>query len=118
VRGIRVGAAALAVALVLVAAVWLLPRDGHLPPGRSADFFARKVTWAQGSTLHHGDRTCDVSPSVVHDVEPTSYGVFLRVVRPAHSDRAGDWVLYDGRTQTPVPGTVYDVEVSPDGRYA
>ena len=121
-RSWRVALTAVAVAAVLsgVALVRASGGSGHLhvADGGGTDFFARDVLWAQDSTIHHGDRTYDVSPLMVRTLRPTRHGVFLEAARGRGLDVRTSWVFFDGRTWTPVPGDVRDVVVSQDGEKA
>ena len=115
-------AAVVAAVLVAIAGAALGPRLVRrevLPAGGdTVDFFEREVTWAQGSTLHHGDRSFDVSPLVVHALRPSRHGIFLQVSDIPAFEEPTRWVLFDGRRTTSVPGDVDDVAVAPDGEHA
>jgi len=117
-----VAGAVVAAVLVAIAGASLGPRLLHrevLPArGGTVDFFEREVTWAQGSTLHHGSRSFDLTPLVVHALRPSRHGIFLQVTDTDAFEAPTRWVLYDGRRTTPVPGDVDDVAVSPDGEHA
>src|SRR4051794_2293257 len=110
-----VGAMAVAVLAVSASA-----RHRELFPAGSAavGFFDREVTWAQGSTIHHGDQDFDVAPLIVHALRPPRHGVFLRVSDTAAADNQSRWVLFTGRDMLAVPGQVDDVTVAPSGEYA
>lgn len=111
--------AAVLVAIVGAALGARLVHREVLPAGGDAvDFFDREVTWAQGSTLHHGSSSFDLAPLVVHALRPSRHGIFLRVSDTPAFEAPTRWVLYDGRRATPVPGDVDDVIVSPDGQHA
>lgn len=111
--------AAVLVAIVGAALGPRLVRREVLPArGDTVDFFEREVTWAQGSTLHHGDRSFDVSPLVVHALRPSRHGIFLQVSDIPAFEEPTRWVLFDGRRAASVPGDVDEVAVSPDGEHA
>jgi hypothetical protein len=109
---LAVGGAVLTVAFALPA-----PHRDVLPGG-GPDFLDRKVTWAQGSTIHYGNRTFDVAPLVVHALRPSRNGLFLEVSDTARFDASTRWILFDGGQTTAVPGDVKDVVVAPSGNYA
>lgn len=121
----KVLGATAAVAVLLLGAV-LLPRalgggraahdPVRLPPG-TPRFAGDEVTWAQGSTIHYGEQTFDLSPWLVRSMLRTSYGFVVEVSETWGFDVPTRTKLYDGSTLTDLPGDIRSSEVSPDGRY-
>ena len=93
--------------------------DRLLPPGDTR-FAEPRLTWAQGRTLHYGDRRfVDVVERDILGLLRTPSGFFLRVA----SDDDGlheydDVVHWDGVVLTKVSAAISSFEVSADGRYA
>ncbi|MGZ8743119.1 MAG: hypothetical protein ACXWXO_09370, partial [Nocardioides sp.] len=110
-----VSVAVLVVGVILVPRVLGGPRV-ELPAGTPA-FAADGVTWAQGSTIHHAEKTYDVTPCLVRSMVRTSYGFVLEVTEKWGFDEPTHTKWYDGSTLTDLPGDIRSVKVSPDGRY-
>jgi hypothetical protein len=112
-------AAALAVAAVVLA-VPLFERYAARPelPTAPDRFDVGAVTWAQGSTLHHGMQDYDLGPHIVRRMTTSPHGFFVSVVDSPADDSTGEVSFFDGEALTDVPGDVDLPLVSPDGRYA
>ena len=88
-----------------------------LPPGR-AQLIERDISWALGSTIHHGETTYDVSPHVIRGLVPTAYGWFVRLAETFADGSGSRWSFFDGEELHPISEDARTVHASPDGRYA
>jgi hypothetical protein len=91
----------------------LLPADSSTAPA----FSERRLTWAQGGTIHYGQETFpDVVPDDITGLVRVPTGFFLRT---GSADELVSQVVYwDGKSVTPVAGRAATFEISVDGRYA
>lgn len=104
----------LVVGLLLVAAG--CGHDVHLPRPPSAAYADPQVTWAQGGTIHYGERTIHVGGTITR-LWRTAYGFVIgRMVGSGFLDQTA-YGFTDGHHFTRFGGDIEDVEVSPDGRY-
>ena len=75
--------------------------------------------WAQRSTVHANDRTYDVGPGLVREIDWTPYGLVLGLDDDL-VDGEPSYSVFDGKALEPLPGEVWGghVVTSADGRYA
>lgn len=91
--------------------------DRLLPAGVPR-FVEPRLTWAQGRTLHYGDRTFrDVVGRDIVGLLRTPSGFFLSLGDDEEREHH-DVVHWDGETVTEVSSSISTFEVSQDGRYA
>ncbi len=77
-----------------------------------------RLTWAQGGTLHYGDRTLDTGATSIRGIAAASSGWFLEVADSPSLDEKPSWVFFDGERTTPLGERVDFVATSADGRWA
>ena len=85
------------------------PRPVVFPPG--------EIVWAQGSTIHVGERTYDVSPHEILAMDWTPYVLYLTLTdHPL--ERNGFAAEYDGSEVRKLDDVYSDIVTSADGTYA